>query len=401
MHFSFLDPLNITFNQRPEFYLQMTKSVASLGVAVNLFGLYIILYKSPTHFKTYKWHLANHQIWSLLLDLFAGLMITPVFFFPMPVGYPTGLLSHALPPEILMLIATSLLFLTLSSIFHLLFYRWQMVVPQGHPMKFSRTFKGFFLIGVYAFFLVPHLVLFPQTIQNQTEAKAALIEHYPIYESVVNISAILVFYLPTNPLFYTYMLVCGVMCTTFIIVVTAFLFHTAAILRRKDKYANFKTQLAHRKYIMILSTQMSIPMIALLEPGALLGLIMVFRIWNVQELAHLAFFTFASHGLVGTVTMLILNEHFKAYLAKRFCNARDPDEPQPISLNAISKDVENNGQERPSLASLRARAAGGNHFAVSGGSPTIRVLEFDAPGGGGGNGGGEVMPGMSNRLRTG
>ncbi|CAJ0932103.1 unnamed protein product, partial [Mesorhabditis belari] len=340
----------------------MTKSVASLGVAVNLFGLYIILYKSPTHFKTYKWHLANHQIWSLLLDLFAGLMITPVFFFPMPVGYPTGLLSHALPPEILM---------------------------------------GFFLIGVYAFFLVPHLVLFPQTIQNQTEAKAALIEHYPIYESVVNISAILVFYLPTNPLFYTYMLVCGVMCTTFIIVVTAFLFHTAAILRRKDKYANFKTQLAHRKYIMILSTQMSIPMIALLEPGALLGLIMVFRIWNVQELAHLAFFTFASHGLVGTVTMLILNEHFKAYLAKRFCNARDPDEPQPISLNAISKDVENNGQERPSLASLRARAAGGNHFAVSGGSPTIRVLEFDAPGGGGGNGGGEVMPGMSNRLRTG
>ncbi|CAJ0585808.1 unnamed protein product, partial [Mesorhabditis spiculigera] len=240
-----------------------------------------------------------------------------------------------------------------------------MVVPTGHFMKFSRTLKAGFLITAYAFFLVPHLVLFPRTIQNQTEAREQIVMHYDIYETVMHVPNLLVFYPPTNPLFYTYMIVCGGLCTTFVIVITAFLFHTALILKRKDKYANFKTQLTHRKYIMILSTQMSVPMVAILEPGALIGLIIMFRIWNVQELAHIAFFTFSSHGLIGTVTMLALNEHFKAYIAKRFCNARDPDEPVPISLNAIS-----NGVSRPGSA---ARQRGSAY------RPQIRVVEFDPP----------------------
>ncbi|CAJ0576387.1 unnamed protein product, partial [Mesorhabditis spiculigera] len=284
------DPmLKSEFDTDPQYYLKFLTYASVGGLLVNSFGIYIILFHSPPHFKTYRWHLLNYQICSTFCDVILGLCTAPVFFLPSAVGRPTGLfVKMGVSSGHQMTVASTFLHLILAATMHMFFYRWQMVVPNGSLLKFSRKVKAIILIITYILFLTPHFILLPPTYQDQPSKRIELVEDFPNYRDIVDLPDVIIFYSKNDMALAAYMfsetllggfLGCGM---------TWFWLHTAFIFHQKGKYSNESKQLQYRKYLLNLSSQMTIPIVTILYPGSLLGLIIIFRLRNVQARMELS-----------------------------------------------------------------------------------------------------------------
>ncbi|CAJ0931973.1 unnamed protein product, partial [Mesorhabditis belari] len=347
----------ITFDTDPQYYLKSLTYAGIIGLFVNSFGAYVILFRSPAHFKTYRWHLLNYQICSMGCDAVMTLCAAPVFFLPIPVCMPMGLFNAmGMNPGLQMIIYSTFIHLIFAATMQMFFYKWQMIVPTGSMLKFSRRVKAIILSFTYFIFLTPHFIFLPATFENQAAKKVQLLADHPVYQEVWagNVSKIdekvIIFYMNGDNSLAKYIIAETVLGSILGFTMSWFWMHTVYIFRQKGKYSNATKQLQYKKYLVNLSSQMTVPMMTMMYPGSLLGLVIIFQVWNVQEIVQIAIFLFSCHGIVGTISILLMNEHYRNYLSERFFNTVSGEErTQAISLNAVLQSSKKNST-RPSTA---------------------------------------------------
>ncbi|CAI5453785.1 unnamed protein product [Caenorhabditis angaria] len=64
-----------------------------VSIPIDVFGLYLIYFKTPRGMKTLKWTIFNAHFWGFLSDVLIGSLTIPYLFVPLIMGFPLGLLS--------------------------------------------------------------------------------------------------------------------------------------------------------------------------------------------------------------------------------------------------------------------------------------------------------------------
>ncbi|CAI2352847.1 unnamed protein product [Caenorhabditis sp. 36 PRJEB53466] len=64
-----------------------------IEVPLDIFGAFIIIFRTPNTMKSVKWPMLNLHFWSSLYDISISLLTTPYMVFPALAGVPNGVLK--------------------------------------------------------------------------------------------------------------------------------------------------------------------------------------------------------------------------------------------------------------------------------------------------------------------
>ncbi|KAK0401089.1 hypothetical protein QR680_015587 [Steinernema hermaphroditum] len=62
-----------------------------ISIPLNVLAVYLIIYKSPSHMKTYKYVLLNISFWAFLADVFYEIILIPIPYLDVFGVYSAGL----------------------------------------------------------------------------------------------------------------------------------------------------------------------------------------------------------------------------------------------------------------------------------------------------------------------
>ncbi|GMS92073.1 hypothetical protein PENTCL1PPCAC_14248, partial [Pristionchus entomophagus] len=135
---------NFTVDARLEsvvnWYLQ---GIRCIVLPLNLFPFYLIYAKTPKHSHTYRYfvlHMQSFQLWSTLIDLHVGILFLPMPLLPLLGGYCNGVLCKAgLPAHYSAVICLFVLSGIFNSMGISIFYRHQLILPEGHWLRIGKV----------------------------------------------------------------------------------------------------------------------------------------------------------------------------------------------------------------------------------------------------------------------
>ena len=85
---------NVNYFDSPQFLSTALHVITILSTPLYIFGIFIILTKTPIQMSSVKWYLVNVHTWIILFDYFLGFLTIPFVLIPLFVGHPLGILRH-------------------------------------------------------------------------------------------------------------------------------------------------------------------------------------------------------------------------------------------------------------------------------------------------------------------
>ncbi|CAD6184943.1 unnamed protein product [Caenorhabditis auriculariae] len=162
---------------------------ACITLPINFVAFYCIAYKSPSAMqKTYKWLLINCQFWSLVWDLLASVLITPVFYLPVWGGYSIGLLrTLGVPTSIQTEIAM------IAAIYSLFEHRHHCVTRKDSCFYLTNKTRLTIFLILLIFYETSVLSMFLRVPEDQDAAKREAIERLGCIPEAIFTSAAYIF----------------------------------------------------------------------------------------------------------------------------------------------------------------------------------------------------------------
>uniref|UniRef100_A0A1I7X2X7 ABC2_membrane domain-containing protein n=1 Tax=Heterorhabditis bacteriophora TaxID=37862 RepID=A0A1I7X2X7_HETBA len=80
------------FNENSTVLRMFYTVLCPLSILLNVFGIYLIIFKSSQQMGEYRWHLLHYQIWVSAIDIFMNCLFQPVVFLPINADIGYGIL---------------------------------------------------------------------------------------------------------------------------------------------------------------------------------------------------------------------------------------------------------------------------------------------------------------------
>ncbi|CAI2352836.1 unnamed protein product [Caenorhabditis sp. 36 PRJEB53466] len=309
----------------PEFLTLALHVLAGLAIPEHVFGAYCILFKTPDSMKSVKWPMLNFHFWSVFLDFGLSTLAAPLTLWPVFGGVPFGILTKYfnVPPAYQIYLLTSLIGVVAASILTIFEHRYYSLFTNNETNNVWRRLRIPFLSANYGMAIT--VLVYPcMNCPEQTSARQAALHILPKLPSYIHEEDIFVW---SEDIWLIIILttVAG------LLVIFECLFFLWRVLRRMNlqfqqcslSLNSYKLQ---QKFIRAIRIQIGIPIAILVGPMLYVAFSSVFLYYN-QMLNNLCIIIASTHGLLSTITMLIIHKPyrdvcsglFRALLLIKYC----------------------------------------------------------------------------------
>ncbi|EGT31010.1 hypothetical protein CAEBREN_24357 [Caenorhabditis brenneri] len=298
--------MNLSYFHTPKFLSTSLHVMTCFEIPVHIFGVYIILWKTPESMKSVKWSMFNLHFWSMSLDLSVSLMTTPFVLFPAIAGFPMGVLTEfGMTTAAQIYFVVSIFAVVGVSVLGMFENRFFVLFAEHTLWKYARI--PFFIMNyflAFVFFIPPYL-----SIPDQT---------YALEQVTKKLSPNPPSWLTTRPVFvlatdFTYSLTSIFLITIFIIgEVCLFIFLIALNTKcmARKMHLSKATLRMQRKFLNAIHVQMYTPLIILIVPLIYCAYSICTGSYN-QAANNLCFMFISFHGLTSTIVMLLIHKSYR------------------------------------------------------------------------------------------
>ncbi|CCD66316.2 Serpentine Receptor, class H [Caenorhabditis elegans] len=309
--------MNLSYCQTPAFLSKSLHLLSCISIPIHLFGVYIILCKTPEPMRTVKWSMFNLHVWSVLLDLSISLLTSPFVLFPALAGFPLGFLKEldvSTGAQIYLVVTVfAVVGVAVLGIFENRFY------VMFALDSFWRYFRfPFFLFNHFIavlFFVPPYL-----SIPNQNMALDQIFQDLaPDLPEWIKIGPIFVL---TTDIAYSFVSI--LLIAVFIIAeILFFIFLIWLNMQFLTKTMSLSkaTLRLQRKFLNAIHIQLYTPLVALIIPLLYFAYSVYFDSYN-QAYNNISFIIISCHGLISTLIMLFIHKPYREICRSIFCGFR-------------------------------------------------------------------------------
>ncbi|KAF1753028.1 hypothetical protein GCK72_019584 [Caenorhabditis remanei] len=306
--------MTLSYVHTPKFVSTSLHIMTCLEVPVHIFGIYIILWKTPESMKSVKWSMFNLHIWSMSLDLTVSLFTSPFVLFPAIAGFPLGLLKEfGVPAAAQAFLVVSIFAGVGVSILAIFENRFYVLFAGNTVWRFIRIPVLFVNYALCFLFFIPPYLTIP-------EQRVALEEVYRKLPSDLppSITNGPVFVLATDA---TYALISIFLITCFIIGEIAmcifFIWLNTKCLAKRIHLSRTTLKM-QRKFLNALHVQMYTPLIILIVPLVYIAYSVYFNVYD-QASNNLCLIMISFHGLASTTVMVLIHKSYREACIDIFC----------------------------------------------------------------------------------
>ncbi|CAP28920.2 Protein CBR-SRH-184 [Caenorhabditis briggsae] len=310
----------ISFLATDEFYAGTLHILTAIEVPVHLFGAYIIVAKTPKKMRTVKSSMLLLHFVGAFVDVYLSFIATPVLTLPVCSGYPLGFsLVLGIPTNVQVYLgisfvggeaaqltdskfSVSVISVTILTFFEDRYHR----LTHGHGSNGKRSWKR--IIYVVIHYIVSVLFIAPGylNIPDQAVGRAVTKKTIPCIPddvltrpgyfvlSVVNI-------IPCLCLVFMFSLVMP-QTIYFVGAIFYYLLHTVSKSQTTNRL--------QKQFFFALCIQIFVPIVVLMFPVLYIVLAIWFDYYN-QGATNIALAGIAFHGILSTITMLIVHTPYR------------------------------------------------------------------------------------------
>ncbi|CCD71399.1 Serpentine Receptor, class H [Caenorhabditis elegans] len=304
MNFSCVAEFN--YFDTPEYLSLLMHIVTIVSIPIHCLGLYCIIYKTPERMKTVKWYLFALHSWIVVFDYSLSLLAVPFLLIPKAAGYPLGLSKYTdislAYQTIIILILFAYMVISIVSIFENRFFIICTFSFKHHWVYLRRLWLAAHYV-IVVFLMLPMVFLVPE--ENIAQH---IFEQLPCLPSYIYNAPVFVF---TEDITYHFIIsvIFVVLCCLEISVFVGYL-ASNSLEQLKQKRMSPKTFQLQKKFFIVLVIQMSIPLICFLFPLISAALSVLLNYYN-QGMINTGLIIASLHGIVSTVTMLLLHRPYR------------------------------------------------------------------------------------------
>ncbi|KAL6729743.1 hypothetical protein Aduo_000772 [Ancylostoma duodenale] len=301
------------FDPDPPTYKTIMSVLSVVTPPVNLFAMFCILRKSPSQMGSYKWFLLAYQSTSTTFDFLLTVLVLPVVFFPIPMGYPDSAIARKL--SFSANVALSAIVITVPvltvCIVVLFLYRCHVIIPQQHVLKVNRKGQNSIITTLLFIFCGPVILSLVWISPDQVDARKSVLAEYSCAQSVIDAPRLHIYTeLSVRPLAYAGMAVAVLAAA----VALSALLLSFYFLSRMNHLSQ-RTKHMQRRFLVNLCVQAAIPTFGLLIPlliilkskGFVLG----------QDAGNVTFCCMAAHGFTSPLSLIFCNDAYRAFALAR------------------------------------------------------------------------------------
>ncbi|CAJ0576154.1 unnamed protein product, partial [Mesorhabditis spiculigera] len=288
--------------------------VTVVGAVVNLFGLFVIVFHTPSSMKTYGRALSAYQVISLLADGLVGSGLAPYLIFPVPGGFPVGWMwQFGLTTQLQIFLGFVFIGHMVTLIVTMFVVRHQTIMPGDNILKMSPSirlgFYSFMQVWPYLHFGIMFFIVFSN--DDQPKMRDHYLDKYPIFRQFILVPR---FYAFSDEAGMLIMINVSVWVVIVVVIVGGAILTSFYILESRRDQISVRTFKLQRKWIHKCILQVSIPMITILTP--ILGGVYIFVTKTVAMfgLIPTAELILSLHGSLSTTVTLMLYRPYYAYV---------------------------------------------------------------------------------------
>ncbi|EYC17700.1 hypothetical protein Y032_0030g2221 [Ancylostoma ceylanicum] len=276
------------FNLHPPIYCTIMSILSVMTLPVNILAIYCITRKSTRQMGPYKWFLLAYQSTSTTFDFSLTIVVLPVVFFPIPMGYADSMIARWLSLRTHVALCTIVITVAVltTCIVALFLYRLHVVIPHNHFLNF----------GCRAY-ISP----------DQSEARKWVLTEYPCAELFVDAPRLHMYTGPSMTHLVAVGLGKGFIVTNIILCVIFLSFYFLG----KNNHLSQRTKFMQKRFLIYLCVQAAVPTFSLLGPVILILSSGASQLR--QDLGSLIFFySMAAHGFTSPLSVILCNDAYRA-----------------------------------------------------------------------------------------
>ncbi|EFO88469.1 hypothetical protein CRE_10559 [Caenorhabditis remanei] len=297
---------NINFFATDQFYSGTLHILTAIEVPVHLFGAYIIVTKTPRKMKTVKASMLLLHFVGAFVDVYLSFIATPVLTLPVCSGYPLGIsIALGIPTDLQVYLGISfvgVIAVTILTFFEDRHYR----LIHGHGTNGKKNWKRVVYTVVHYLISVVFIAPGYMNIPDQAVGKATVKKVIPCIPSDVlerpgYFVLSIVNTIPCLCLAFMFSLVVP-QAIYFVSKIFWYLFHTVAKSQTTNRL--------QKQFFFALCIQIFVPIVVLTFPVLYIVLAIWFDYYN-QGATNIALAAIAFHGILSTITMLIVHTPYR------------------------------------------------------------------------------------------
>ncbi|KAL6729750.1 hypothetical protein Aduo_000778 [Ancylostoma duodenale] len=279
---------------------------------VNIFALYCIMRKSTKQMSSYKWYLLAYQLTSSIFDFVFTVLILPVVFFPIPMGYADSMVAKwiSLGSHIsLVLFILCVPFLTVM-ILSLFVYRCHLIIPQHNFLEINQRGQAYISSVLLFINCVPVAAGLVDISPDQSDAKQWALEEYSCAKSVIDVPRLHIY----TPLSIRPLVITASAQGVFAAIVSIYTIWLSLQFLRKSDHMSQKTKNMQKLVLIYLCVQVSIPLFTLLVP--VLALVYMLGASSVleQSAGNFALCCMGFHGFTANLSLIFCNDNYRSFI---------------------------------------------------------------------------------------
>ncbi|KAL6729751.1 hypothetical protein Aduo_000779 [Ancylostoma duodenale] len=299
------------FERSPIVYRTFMTTLSIVTPPVNIFALYCIIRKSTKQMSSYKWYLLAYQLTSSIFDFVFTVLILPVVFFPIPMGYADSMVARwiSLGSHIsLVLFISCVPFLTVT-ILSLFVYRCHLIIPQHHFLKINKRGHAYISSVLLLIYCVPVAAGLVNILPDQLEAKRWVLEEYSCAKSVIDVPRLCIY----TPLSIRPLVIIASSLGVFAAFVSMYTIWLSLRFLRKTDNMSQKTKLMQKRFLIYLCVQVSIPLFSLLIPVLVLMYMFGTSAGFGQGAGNFALSCMGVHGSITPLSLVFCNDNYRNF----------------------------------------------------------------------------------------
>uniref|UniRef100_A0A1I7V2L5 Serpentine Receptor, class H n=1 Tax=Caenorhabditis tropicalis TaxID=1561998 RepID=A0A1I7V2L5_9PELO len=294
----------------------------STCLSIPVYGLsfYILLFKSPSHFKSYRNYLVSHIFSGLLLEIHMGLIWKVTVVLPIPIMCSNNFIAEY-SPIVFQFLPICLIY-TGASIISLFVYRMEaVIIHQSEASKLRKLviyIRYLFFISVI-FVLIITVLIYPD-LKYQKGYKMKMEQRFGRFQPYMWCDNCFFFNFDSN-LFRWFFNVCLVTVVLGATSVTLAFFLTVKCINSVKTRLSAKTKKLHRNFLVSLVISAAIHAACILIPllGFLWAISIVISLSQFPYFPYILVMIIQEHGAASTITMFLTNNLLRKALKSVFC----------------------------------------------------------------------------------
>ncbi|CAI5450638.1 unnamed protein product [Caenorhabditis angaria] len=302
-----------SYLETPDFLANGVHTFSILTFPLSIYGAYLILRVTPKHLEGTKYILFYLQFCTFLLDIIVNFLITPYLFLPLAAANFLGVLKNSfIPFKVLTFIGHYSIWTLGISILAVFQNRHSVIITIKHRITRTPTLI-YYYVFLYIFGFIIILTYHSYTVDDIEQTKLEFLSKYPcppplFFESTTQFV--------TDKLYFAGF---GILAMASVIFTNGFYFFltTSYHLVFKSAAVSSKTKQLQLSFLISVSIQIAIPIIALFIPIVYLCYSIIQTVYS-QIANNSVVLTISLHGLLSNLSLVLLHKPYRDFTFRRF-----------------------------------------------------------------------------------